>query len=143
MLNEDKIKEMIALSCMEKKNHRDLTALGKYFRSDYISKNMLRAFFVYTLIYLFLMLIAILYNMQILLDIINVFEVVKIFRNYIIFYCIGLVVFEILTFWLSHQKYGNMSRIREEYFKKLKKLEKRYEFESRSKELSKESKEHE
>lgn len=143
MLNEDKIKEMIDLSYMEKENHRELQALGKYFRSDYISKHMLRAFFVYTLLYLFLLLIAILYNMQAILDMVNVFEVIRIFGHYIIFYFIGLAIFEILTFVISHKRYLRMSGIREKYVRKLRRLEKRYEFEARSKELSKESKDHE
>ena len=49
MLNEEKIRLMADLAVFEKKNGGRMQAVTSYFKSDYISRNMIRGFISYTL----------------------------------------------------------------------------------------------
>ena len=49
MLNEDKIKLMTELALFEKKHASQMKTVNQYFKSDYISRNLLRGFISYTL----------------------------------------------------------------------------------------------
>ena len=47
MLNEDKIKLMTELALFEKKHASQMKTVNQYFKSDYISRNLLRGFISY------------------------------------------------------------------------------------------------
>lgn len=44
MLNEDKIKLMTSMAMFEKKNGKAMNAGKNYFKSDYVSRQMIRGF---------------------------------------------------------------------------------------------------
>ena len=48
MLNEDKIKLMTDISFYEKKVRKSVFPADKYFKKDYVSRNMIVSFFRYT-----------------------------------------------------------------------------------------------
>lgn len=142
MLNEDKIKLMTGIAMFEKREGKNIFPANRYFQGDYISSRMFRSFFAYTLCYILCVLIWVLYNIERLLNAMNLDEVIVICRKGGIFYVIGLVVYLVITFRVYQKRYGYAKRGMKVYLAKLKRLEKRYEFQNRSKELTKEGGRH-
>lgn len=142
MLNEDKIKLMTGIAMFEKREGKNIFPANRYFESDYISSHMFRSFFSYTLCYILGVLIWVLYNVERLLNAMNLDEVVVIIRQGGILYGIGLLVYLVITFRVYQKRYEYAKRGMKVYVAKLKRLEKRYEFQNRSKELTKEGSRH-
>ena len=64
VLNEDKIKLMANISMFENHQKKYISLVTRYFKSDYISRNLLRAFFGYTLCWALGFLLVILYRAE-------------------------------------------------------------------------------
>lgn len=138
MLNEDKIKLMTGIAMFEKREGKAIFPANRYFRSDYISSRMLRSFFSYTLCYILCVLVWVLYSIERLLNAVNLDELIVMAKTAALFYAAGLIVYLIITFLVYCKRYEYARRGMKVYVAKLKRLEKRYEFQSRSKELMKE-----
>lgn len=138
MLNEEKIKLMNEIACFEKKEKSGIEYSRRFFRGDYIAKHMLQSFVGYTMCYVLLLLIVMLYSMETIINTVNVFDVFGIFRGYILWYVFGLIAYEIITYAISSKKYDRANTSRKVYLAKLRRLQKRYELIDKSKELSRE-----
>lgn len=138
MLNEDKIKLMTGIAMFEKRERKAIFPANRYFRSDYISSRMLRSFFSYTLCYILCVLVWGLYSIEKLLNAVNLDELILMAKTAALFYIAGLIVYLIITFFVYRKRYEYARRGMKVYVAKLKRLEKRYEFQNRSKELTKE-----
>lgn len=138
MLNEDKIKLMNEIAMFEKKGAKTIFPVNRYFRSDYISSRMLRSLFAYTVSYLLCVSIWFLYNLDQFLNALNLDTLIGYGRQAVFIYLAGLVVYELITLCVCRRRYEYAKRGMKVYLAKLKRLEKRYEFQSRAKELTKE-----
>ncbi|MDD3251542.1 MAG: hypothetical protein PHV18_03180 [Lachnospiraceae bacterium] len=138
MLNEDKMKLMTGIAMFEKKEGKSIFPANRYFRSDYISSRMLRSFFSYTCCYILCVMVWILYSMERLLNAMNLDEIILAAKMAGIGYVAGLVLYLMITFFVYRRRYEYARRGMKVYVAKLKRLEKRYEFQSRTKELTKE-----
>lgn len=138
MLNEDKIKLMNEIAMFEKKGAKTIFPINRYFRNDYISSRMLRSLFAYTVSYLLCAMIWVLYNIEQILNMLNLDSLLECGREAVLVYLAGLVVYEIITLCVCRRRYEYAKRGMKVYVAKLKRLEKRYEFQSRAKELTKE-----
>lgn len=135
MLNEDKIRLMTGLSLYEKKEHNAIFEINSFFKRDYIVKRILESFVAYTFCYMLLLLIELLYSVDGIINTVDVMLVVGIFYGYIVRYFVGLIVFELVTCIASLNVYNRALRKKKIYQGKLKKLQKRYEFQAKSREL--------
>lgn len=138
MLNEDKIKLMTGIAMFEKREGKRIFPVNYYFKGDYISRHMFRSFFSYTFCYVLGVLIWGLYHMEELLNMINLDEALVIVKDGGLLYGMGLLVYLGITFLVYQKRYEVAKRGMKVYMAKLKRLEKRYEFQSRAKELTKE-----
>lgn len=138
MLNEDKIKLMTGIAMFEKREGKAIFPANRYFRSDYISSRMLRSFFSYTFCYILCVLVWGLYSIEKLLNAVNLDELILMAKTAALFYIAGLIVYLMITFFVYRKRYEYARRGMKVYVAKLKRLEKRYEFQNRSKELTKE-----
>lgn len=137
MLNEDKLKLMTGIAMFEKREGKRIFSVHRYFRGDYISKNMFRSFFSYTFCYILGVLIWTLYNIEQLLNTMNLDEVIAIAKNGTYLYLAGLILYLFITCIVYWKRYEIAKRGMRVYVAKLKRLEKRYEFQSRTRELTK------
>ncbi len=142
MLNEDKIKLMTSIAMFEKREGKAIFPAGRYYESDYIGSRMLRSFFSYTFCYLLCVFIGILYNLEQLLNVTNLEEVMGTVRFGVMFYIVGLLLYLAVTFFVYRRRYEYARRGMRVYVAKLKRLEKRYEFQRRTKELTLEGSRH-
>lgn len=138
MLNEDKIKLMNEIAMFEKRGGKNIFPVNRYFRGDYISSRIIRSFFSYTLCYLLGVLLWVLYHMEQLLNALNLDELIVTGEEAALFYVTGLAVYLAVTYLVYRRRYEYARRGMKVYLAKLKRLEKRYEFQNRAKELTKE-----
>ena len=126
MLNEEKIRLMADLAVFEKKNGGRMQAVTSYFKSDYISRNMIRGFISYTLCCVMILAIWVLFNMDVFLSTIGIDALT------------GLVLYMALICVIYGKRYDYQARKNRIYIAKLKHLDKRYDYHSRSRELARE-----
>ena len=142
MLNNDKIKLMTGIAMFEKKEGKPIFPVNRYFRSDYISRHMFRSFFSYTLCYMLCAMLWVLYHMQRFLNALDITEMIQAGKSAVYLYGTGLIFYLILTWIVYYKRYEYSRRGMKVYVAKLKRLEKRYEFQNRARELSKEGGRH-
>lgn len=142
MLNEDKIKLMTGIAMFEKREGKKIFPASRYFCGDYISSRMFRSFFYYTVSFLLCALLWMLYNIEDLLNALRVDRMISLGRYAVLIYLAGLAVYLVITWLVYRKRYEYAKRGMKVYVAKLKRLEKRYEFQNKSKELTKEGSRH-
>jgi len=138
MLNEDKIKLMTSMAMFEKKNGKAMNAGKNYFKSDYVSRQMIRGFFNYTISCTAVLFIWILYSMEQFLSTLSFEGMLGLIRNFVIYYLIGLAVYMGLVHTVYSRRYDYAAKNIRLYTAKLKHLDKRYDYHNRSRTLAKE-----
>ena len=68
MLDEKRIRQMTKLAFFEKKEEKNALRIGRYFRSDYIGKELLKNFFLASIGYILVLAVAVLYHIEWLVD---------------------------------------------------------------------------
>ena len=138
MLNEEKIRLMADLAVFEKKNGGRMQAVTSYFKSDYISRNMIRGFISYTLCCVMILAIWVLFNMDVFLSTIGIDALTGLAWKGGAVYLVGLVLYMALICVIYGKRYDYQARKNRIYIAKLKHLDKRYDYHSRSRELARE-----
>lgn len=108
MLNEEKIKQMTELALLKKRKGEQMFEMDNYFKEDYVGKQMLRSFFVYTFCFVLIIVLAVLYNLEDLMSSVNPIGLFSIV--YVIIYICGLIAFELITYRFFSKKYEEAQR---------------------------------
>lgn len=108
MLNEEKIKQMTELALLKKRKGEQMFEMDNYFKEDYVGKQMLRSFFVYTFCFVLIIVLAVLYNLEDLMSSVNPLGLFSIV--YVIIYVLGLIAFELITYRFFSKKYDETQR---------------------------------
>lgn len=138
MLSEDKIRLMTGIAMFEKREGKHIFPVNRYFRSDYVSRHMFRSFFSYTVSYLLCAGVWCVYNMERILNAMDIDGFLDLGKRAGFLYVAGLAVYLLITCLIYRKRYEYARRGMNVYVAKLKRLEKRYEFQNRTRELSKE-----
>lgn len=131
MLSEEKIKIMTNLAMFEKNEGNRIFPINRYFKSDYISSKLLRSFFSYTLSFLLGLALWVLYYIERWLNVIRLESLIEVGLKVGGVYAAGLVVYLIISLFVYARRYDYASRGIKVYLAKLKRLDKRYEGNSR------------
>lgn len=138
MLNEEKIRLMTELASFEKKNGPQMKTAFGYFKSDFVSRHLIRSFVSYTLCCAMVLGIWVLFHMDLFLSTIEIEALISLAKQGFFLYAAGLVLYLLLAFWVYGRRYDHASRMTRIYLAKLKHLDKRYEYHNRSRELARE-----
>lgn len=138
MISQEKLKLMIDLAKYEKNEGHHNEIVNSYFKVDYLSKGLLGSFFAYSLCYFVFFVLVVLYNFEELVSNPNIMDVVARFKPYLRYYVYGLVIYEFITAVVVNIKYNYAKRSQKIETAKLKRLEKRYEIEDKTKQLARE-----
>ncbi len=138
MLNEEKLKLMTGIAMFEKAEGSRISLVKRYFKTDYISQNLLRSFLGYTLCWILGLALAAFCKMEDILSIVSLTDVMESFTDYAVWYLLGLILYLIITFAVCFRRYNYAARAMKVYVAKLKRLERRYEFQDRAKGQGKE-----
>ena len=124
MLNEEKIRLMADLAVFEKKNGGRMQAVTSYFS--------------YTLCCVMILAIWVLFNMDVFLSTIGIDALTGLAWKGGAVYLVGLVLYMALICVIYGKRYDYQARKNRIYIAKLKHLDKRYDYHSRSRELARE-----
>ena len=130
MLNEEKIKQMTELALLKKRKGEQMFEIDNYFKEDYVGKQMLRSFFVYTFCFILIVILAILYNLEDLMSSVNPIGLFSIV--YIVIYILGLIAFELITYRFFSKKYDEAQRKLKVYNDRLNYFEKKFDSKSQN-----------
>lgn len=137
MLDEEKVKLMAEIAIYEKNQHQNLKRVGNYFKRDYIGGHLLKSFVIYQVGFLCVAGVGFLYHAEEVLSDLNLEMWAQILKNWGTVYAAGLLVYLFITRQLYKKRYEKAERAMRLYTAKLKRLERRYEFQARTEELMK------
>ncbi|MBF1010403.1 MULTISPECIES: hypothetical protein [Lachnoanaerobaculum] len=124
MLNEEKIRQMTELALLKKRKGEQMFEIDNYFREDYVGKHMLRSFFVYTICFALIVVLAVLYNLEGLMSSVNPIGLLSVI--YILIYILGLLTFEMITYRFFSKKYDEAQKDLKIYNDRLNYFEKKF-----------------
>ncbi len=126
MLNEEKIRLMTGIAMYEKKAKKEIFPVTRYFKSDYIGSHMIRSFLTYTFFSVCVVGMWILYQIEEILNTMNVSVLLESAKNIGIVYVSGLVLYWLVTYLVYAKRYEKASKSIKVYQAKLRRLEKKY-----------------
>lgn len=138
MLNEEKIKLMTSIAMFEQKEGKRIFPLSCYFKSDYISRHLLSGFFGYTMCFLLGTVLWALYYMEMILSSLSIDMLLSFGQRFCLLYLGGLFLYLLTTLVVYWKRYDYSIAGMRVYVAKLKRLEKRYEYQNKVKEMTKE-----
>ncbi|ADL03849.1 hypothetical protein [Lacrimispora saccharolytica] len=127
MLSEEKIKIMTSLAMFEKHEGKKIFPINRYFKSDYISSKLFRSFFSYTLSFVLCLALWGLYDLERWMNTMELKGLTAAGMRIGLIYFLGLVVYLGISIFVYMKRYGYASRGIKVYLAKLKRLDKRYE----------------
>ncbi len=126
MLNEERVILMTKMASYEAGEGKKSMSLGRYFRGDYISIQLLRAFFCGTIAYLLGFGLYILYDFETLISDIYKMDLFVFAQNIIIWYAVFVAGYCVVTYAICACRYARAKKSLKLYYHNLKKLDSLY-----------------
>ena len=126
MLNQERIILMTKMASYEEGEGKRNMSLGRYFRGDYISIQLLRAFFSSTIAYLLGFGLYVLYDFETLIADIYKMDLFVFAKNIIMWYAIFVVGYCVVTYAICAYRYAQAKKSLKLYYHNLKKLDSLY-----------------
>ena len=126
MLNGDRIVLMTKLASYEKKEGKRCMAIGRYFRGDYVTLNILKAVISATIAFFIGLALYILYDIESLMENLYSMDLLLLAKNIISSYVIFVVVYCCLTYVIFTYRYAKAKKNIRRYQNNLKKLNAMY-----------------
>lgn len=126
MLNEEKIRLMTGIAMYEKKAEKDIFPVTRYFKSDYVGSHLIRSFIAYTLTCLIVLAMWILYQIEDILNTMDITVLLSSVRYLGILYVSGLFLYLFVTYLVYSRRYDTANKSLKVYQAKLRRLEKKY-----------------
>ncbi len=133
MVNEERVKRLYKLAIYEKTEEKEHRETGRYFRSDYIGKEMIVSIFTGTIAYALMALLWMMSDMEEILRQINTLEIVNTVVIMIAVYIGFIAVYLFITFIVYLFRYTKSRKRLEGYRDNLKELNQIYEREEKLK----------
>ncbi|MCI9073221.1 MAG: hypothetical protein HFH80_10570 [Lachnospiraceae bacterium] len=126
MLNEERVILMTKMASYEEGEGKKSMSLGRYFRGDYISLQLLRAFFSSTIAYLLGLGLYVLYDFENFIADIYKMDLFVFAKNIIIWYAVFVVGYCVVTYAICAYRYARARKSLKLYYHNLKKLDSLY-----------------
>ena len=133
MINEDRVKQLYKVALYEKREEKLHKQTGKYYRSDYIGKEILKSIFTGTIAYFFIVVLLIISKWETFLESINRVSVPGGIFFFVIIYLVYMFVYLIGTYVIYRVRYEDSRRHLDEYEEELRALQIMYEREEKIK----------
>ncbi len=122
MIHEDKVKLMTRLAAYEQGEFRDHKPIVGFFRSDYISLQMVKTVICTTLAYGVMLGMYVLYDAEVFIQEIYHMDIPGFIKNVIILYLVLMGIFLLITYVVSLYRYNCSVQKTRLYYANLKKL---------------------
>ena len=123
MVNEEKVRLMTKLAVFEENKGKKTIPIGDYYRSDFISKNLLLGFITGTIAYFLLFAIWAVYQGEKLVQRLLALDFGHIIFLVIVFYGIFMVLYLTICYLVGDYRYRRSVKSLNSYKKALKRLE--------------------
>lgn len=127
MINENRVILMTKLASYEANEGKKYLAVGKYFRSDYISMQLLKAIISGTLAFAVVVGMALLYDFDAFMKDLYKMDVLQVGKELIILYLVSVGVYTLIVYIIAAYRYNRARQSLKTYYGNLKKLSKYYE----------------
>lgn len=126
MLNEEKIRLMTGIAMYEKKAEKETFPVTRYFKDDYIGVHLIRSFLAYTVISVCMTGVWLLYQIEDILNTMDISILIAAAKEIGILYLIGLAFYLAVTYSVYEKRYEKADKSMKIYLAKLRRLEKKY-----------------
>ena len=126
MVNEDRIKLMTRMAAYEKEEHKKNKTMVSFFRSDYISMQMLKSVISSTLAFAIVFGLYVLYDFELFMKEIYRMDMFEFAKSVIIIYVVFLSIILLVTYVVSLYQYNKALQSTKIYYANLKKLSRIY-----------------
>lgn len=127
MLNEERIILMTHMASYEKNEGKKNMAVGKFFRSDYITIQILKAILSATIVYGACFAVYILYQFEDFMENIYNMDLIGFAKNVLLYYAVTVIVYTIISYVVCSVRYAKAQKNLKSYYQSLKKLSSLYE----------------
>jgi hypothetical protein len=127
MLNEERIILMTHMASYEKNEGKKNMAVGKFFRSDYITIQILKAILSATIVYGACFAVYILYQFEDFMENIYNMDLIGFAKNVLLYYAVTVLVYTIISYVVCSVRYAKAQKNLKSYYQSLKKLSSLYE----------------
>lgn len=122
MLNENKIKLMTKTAIYENKEGKEALRITTFFRSDYLSLQLLKSFISVTVAYVIGIAIYVVCKMDYYLENMQVPSLLGTAKNFAYIYAVILIVYMIVTYGIYYKRYQNARKSIKHYYTALKRI---------------------
>jgi len=133
MLNQERVKQLYKVAVYEQNEETRYSQIGKYYRSDYIGKEVIKSIFTGTLAYGFLAALWVLANWEEVLISINNLEIVNTVITMCVIYLGFMIIYLFASYIVYAFRYVAGRKALDKYMEDLKKLNQMYEREEKLK----------
>ncbi len=133
MINEERVKELYQMALCDQKEEKAIQKNGEYYRSDYVSKELIKSFFTGTIAFGLLLLLWGLDRIETMKENIRMDDLLSNSVVIVLLYIAFMAVYLLVTAIVYYQRYGKERRKRKKYCGHLKKINKMYEREDKLK----------
>lgn len=127
MLNENKVILMTKMASYEANEGKKYLSVCKYFRSDYISLQILKAIFSGTLAFFIVIGMALLYDVDTFLKDLYKVDLIQMGKDLVVVYLVSVGFYVVIVYFISLYRYNRSRQSLKTYYGNLKKLSKYYE----------------
>jgi len=131
MVNEEKVKQLYKVALYEKQEEKLHKQTGKYYRSDYIGKELLKSIFTGSTAYLLILILFMVNKWEDFLKIINQVNILKEMLPVLFGYVGFMAIYLVLTYVIYQNRYENSRKHLDEYEDELRILNLMYESEEK------------
>ena len=122
MVNEERIKLMTRMAAYEKEEHIKNKKIVSFFRSDYISMQMLKSIVATTIAFAIMFGLYVLYDFEVFMKEIYRMDMFEFAKSVIVIYVIFLVIILVITYVVSLYRFNKALQSTKLYYANLKKL---------------------
>ncbi|RDU22077.1 hypothetical protein [Anaerosacchariphilus polymeriproducens] len=130
MLNEERTKLMTKMSILEQKNGKEWIKIGDYYKSDYISLQMLKTFFSTSVSFVLIIGLIVLYQMDYLFENLNKLQITLLAQIVIVCFVCYSIIFQIIAYWVYAVRYRNAKKHLKNFKENIEKLSVMYKIEA-------------
>lgn len=133
MVNIDRVKHQCQIAFYEQTNEKRNRGIGRYYRSDFIGKEVIKSIFTGTIAYAVLAMLWVMANMDAVLQSVNDLSIIHTVFVMILVYIGFIIVYLFITYLVYAIRYVRGKKELDEYKEHIKALNQMYEREEKLK----------
>ncbi len=126
MLNEERIILMTRMESYAENDGKKNMQIGNYFRSDYISVQIIKSVVSATIAFVIGFGLYVLYHLETFLQDIYKMDLIAFAKNVLIWYGVAVVVYGVISYLVYSYRYSKARKSLKQYYNHLKKLNSLY-----------------